>query len=324
MNKLLESIDIELMFEAPSDDIITKLQGLGYTEFKKDSGVTASVYVPAAERTSTIKRIVAELPGATYNPSMAGSSLGGIEYDGGKIRIRPKGKTGMASAGLGNEAALMSALNSYLEQGITEFEFVGGNGRMFVIQDVVAVHDTGRKVNKRSKSDVEIEDAKGKRHPISIKMASAAAWESADSYYGKNVPSIVSKLVSMKKLEVLDTGLTNNAGAPINKLSKEIAKRATTAEATDVVFGNDMLGNGPVVIQTFTDADFKIVNNAVRISCKYVIFKVADIPEDHYPYFLIRNDKTRRNPKDGMPGVRVLAVTASRALQGSNRVVIQS
>ena len=319
---ILESINLELVFEAPSDDIISKLQGMGYSEFKRDNGVTASVFVPGPERRAVLQKLLAALPGATFNPTLGGSSLGGIEYEGGKIRIRPQGKTGNASAGLGNESYLIETLNSYIKQGIKTIEFIGANGRMLQINSPVVAHETGRKVANRSKSDVDIEDASGRMFPISLKMANADQWESADSYYGRNVPAVVNALVDMGKLELLDTGKNTPKGAPIKKLSKEIAKRCSDQEATDVVFGSDILGKGAVVVQTFADADFKVVNTTLQINCKIVIFKLSDIPADHFPYFLIRNNASR-NAKGGIPGLRALVVTSKRANQGSNRVVIE-
>lgn len=80
---------LERLNESASDDILDALKRTKYKDAVRETGTTVVVYVPSAERKETLQSILLLLPGSVHNKAMAGSSLGGIEYMGGKILIKP-------------------------------------------------------------------------------------------------------------------------------------------------------------------------------------------------------------------------------------------
>lgn len=305
---------IELVFESPADDIVTDLQALGAEDMTKKSGNTVALMVPGSKRQEAIKYLLQKLPGSRYNPSMAGSSLGGVEYKGGKIIVKPAGKQGDKSAGVGNEKVLLEKINEIIaEHGKASVTFKGANGKNLVANNIVKAEYWGSKTANRAKADAVLWQKEGvKGIPISLKQINAEAWESADSYYGARAKEIISKMVKEKKVELIPTGLKNQHGADIMKLSKEIAVEPTTDEIMDVIFGSDILPAGGVVVQTFQDHHFVINKEKIVIEADCVITSVEDIPKSHMMYWLFRNDSTRRNPAAGIPGIRIIASMASR------------
>ena len=47
-----------LIVEGPADDIIPELQNIGLNDYRKDSGITVSVYVPRQDRKKTIEKMI--------------------------------------------------------------------------------------------------------------------------------------------------------------------------------------------------------------------------------------------------------------------------
>lgn len=304
----------EFIFErAAADAIMAALDQLGYTDIRQDSGNTVSVYVPNKDRISTIKTLASKLKGAKYDPNMSGSSIGGVLYAGGKIKVKPAGGTGEKSAGLENEQHLIDTINRFVKEvGPLTLTFVGDNGRKLTARNVTEAIGAGKDTAGRKKSDVNIM-SNGKLVPISIKKSNAEYWESADTLFGKQADAIIDKLVATKEIVLSPTGTQTPDGREKVRIKPEVAIKATDEQSLDVVFGSDILaGGGGVVKDTFHDEHYVLKGNHLTVTADLVIAKPEDIPDNMQVYFLIRNDGSRNRPGSKYPGLRVLGSYASR------------
>ena len=305
----------EFIFEkaAVADVIISDLSRLGYKDIRQDSGNTVSVYVPGPDRINAIKTITANLNGAEYNPNMPGSSIGGILYAGGKIKIRPAGGAGAQSAGLDNEQHLIDTINKFVNQvGPLTLTFIGDNGSEVTANNVTQALGAGKDTAGRKKSDVNVM-SNSKILPISIKKANAEYWESADTLFGAQADQVVDKLAASGEIKLTPIGKQTPDGREKISIKPEVAIKATDEQSLDVVFGSDILaGGGAVVKDTFHDEHYTLKGNHLTVTADLVISKPGDIPENMQVYFLIRNDSSRNRPGSKYPGLRVLGSYASR------------
>lgn len=303
-----------LIIESPSDEVMSDLSALGYKDFKAMSGKKVGVYVPGSQRSSTLKNILDNLPGATHNPVGGGSSLGSITYKGATIVIKPSGKQGEESAGLKNEQHLINKINEFVSKvGPLNITFKGDNGVSATAQGVTRAIGAGKDVKGRKKSDVNLSSGE-KVVPISIKKRTAEFWESADSYFGKQADEIISKLEKTQKISLTPVpGKTRSDGIPVVKISPEVAIETTDQQSMDLVFGSDILtGNGAVIKETFEDEHYTLDGNNLTVTCDLVIKEPKDIPENLKVYIHIRNDSTRMRSESPYPGLRVIGSYASR------------
>ena len=303
-----------IVTEAPADDIVATLQNINIDNVKRVNNSRVIVFVPRSERKATIKILLDRLVGASYDPSLPGSSVGGIRYAGGIILIKPAGGTGEKSAGLANEKHLVDTINRFVaEVGPLNVTFVDDNGKTITAKNVTQAISSGADVKGRKKSDVNL--LSGNRTiPLSLKKSNAEYWESADTLWGARADQIVDRLQAEGKVKLtkLDKKRTTD-GADFVKISPEVAVPASAQETIEVVFGSDILsGSGGVVKQTFEDEHYKLEGNNLTVTADLVITSLDDIPENKRVYWLIRNDSTRTRPKHKYPGLRVLASYASR------------
>jgi hypothetical protein len=305
----------EFLFEKVpvSDKIFNTLGSFGFKNLKKDSGSTVSIFVPSNVRQQTIKDIIAKLPDAKYDPDMPGSSIGGIRFNNGKIKIRPLKGQGVESAGLDNEQHLIDTINRFIKEvGPLKLTFVGDNGKRISADDVTEAIGAGKDTKNRKKSDVNI-ISNGKLVPISIKKSNAEYWESADTLYGNNADKIIDVLLANGEITLTPIDIKTPDGRQKVSIKPEVAVKASAEETMDVVFGSDLLqGGGGVVKDTFTDEHYKLEGNHLTVTADLVITAPEDIPEKLQVYFLIRNDSTRNRPGSKYPGLRVLGSYASR------------
>jgi hypothetical protein len=304
-----------LIIESPSDDVIADLSNLGYRDFKTISGKKVAVLVPSSERKNTFNNILAELPGAKFNPVGGGSSLGSIEYKGASIIAKPSGKQGDESAGLENEKHLIRKINEFVSEiGPLDITFVGDNGVSVTARGVTEAVGAGKDTKGRKKSDVNLVSG-GTSVPISIKKRTAEFWESADTYFGKQADEIITKLAKEKLITLTPVpGMVRQSDkTPIVSISPEVAIETTDQQSVDLVFGSDILaGNGAVIKETFEDEHYTLEGNKLTVTCDLVIKEPKDIPDELKVYIQIRNNKSRNRPGSPYPGTRVIAVYASR------------
>jgi hypothetical protein len=303
----------DFVFETPADEIIKTLQHLNIDNYNQINNKRVIVTVPRAERKSTLDTLLTRLPNAVYNKNMSGSSLGGINYAGGNILIKPSGSSGEKSAGLSNEKHLVDTINRFVSEiGPINVIFVGDNGKSITAKNVTQAISAGADVANRKKSDVNLMSG-NRLIPISLKKSNAEYWESADTLWGNKADQLINQLVSQKRIKLTPIGKTRNDGAEFVKISPEVAIPASLEDTLAVVFGSDILtGQGGVVKQTFDDEHYKLDGNNLTITADLVITSAEDIPEKNKVYWLIRNDSTRTRPNHKYPGLRVIASYASR------------
>lgn len=312
----------DILSEAPADEISSDLNQIGLTDQRRDSAKTVSVYVPAAARIDTIEQMVDKLPDAYWDREFSNSSIGAVRYKGGTIRVRPKGKAGKASAGLGNEESFINNINRAIEEAgqPINITFKGGNGVTWRLTGVKNAKGVGADTAGRKKADVVLDTAEGPKG-VSLKKGNAEYWESADTYFGAEADRIIDYLVKRGDLELIPLEKKNSAGKQFVKLSREVASEATHAEVMDIVFGSDLQGqDGAIIKQTFMTDDFILNGGEMTVNCKVVIVEKDDIPRDQWVYFLIRNDSSRGRPKYKYPGIRATAIYRKRLNNNTLRV----
>ena len=236
-----------------------------------------------------------------------------------QLVVKPSGKQGFKSAGLGNEQAfkafIQNLVNTY---GTVSIRFVGSNGSNFLCKNVTDCVLTGTQTSNRRKADAVLLTKDGKKIPISLKKNNAEYWESADTYYGARAKKILDALINQNKIELKP--INPQSSIPIMKINRNIAVKANEQETTDVVFGSDILNRGCVIQHDFerNTTNYTIENKIDEIiidtpvNC---VFKtVNDVLYDskHAVYFLIRNDKTRASKTMKIKGIRILATYKKR------------
>lgn len=230
------------------------------------------------------------------------SSIGHLENGKLAICVKPKSRQGMKSAGIENETFFIEKMNQLLTEPKTvTFQ---SEGKTLSYKDVCRVLHVGGDTKGRQKADVILETKNGKIS-LSLKKDSAEIWESADRYYGKKANRIITDLLDSKTISAKTNG-------DIYKLSQNVALRATEQECRDVIFGSDILPHGAVLKASFCTDSFTTNGDEIRIQCSTIISCLDDLTEKTFPWFLIRNDCTRRSKHIGYNGLRVLSVYGSR------------
>lgn len=101
------------LFESPIDVIEKDLRDIGYDDFIRKSGKTLAVLTDK-NRTKVIEDIVTNLPNVEYDETPTARSSLGLIHDprGVSIMVKPNGRQGSDSAGVGNESILVEQINS--------------------------------------------------------------------------------------------------------------------------------------------------------------------------------------------------------------------
>lgn len=296
-------------------ELMASLKKLGFHDVKELSSTkfailvnTSSMRVPSLIK---IQNTIKLNHTVKFDKSTNISSIGHLIIDDTFIvTAKPKNRQGTASAGVENEVMLVEEINRAVKDSddkIITVIFKEG-GKTFKISDVTKAISAGADTAGRKKSDVNIISGK-KTIPISLKKDNAENWESADSYWGEIARQYVDVAVENGDVELEQEG-------KVYKIQPNLAIKSTKDEKINVVFGSDILsGKGAVLKKTFSKPDFKFdgKKNTLTISVTEIIRNLSDIegsPSD--VWFLIRNDKTRLGSPIGYPGLRVLAVYASR------------
>lgn len=296
-------------------ELLSTLKKLGFHDTKELSSTKFAILVASTSvRVPSLTKIQNAFKGkyaVKYDKSTNLSSIGHLIIDNNfLVTAKPKNRQGTASAGVDNEVMMVKEINNAIkdsdDRSITLIFKEGG--KSFKILDVREAIGAGADTAGRKKSDVNIVSGK-KIIPISLKKDNAENWESADSYWGQLARRYVDAAVENGDVKLEKEG-------KVYKINPNLAVKSTKEEKTNVVFGSDILpGKGAVIKKTFAKPDFKFdgKNNILTISVTEIIRSLADIegsPSD--VWFLIRNDKTRLGSPIGYPGLRVLAVYASR------------
>jgi hypothetical protein len=297
-------------------ELLSTLKKNGFHDIKEMTSTKFAVLVAnTSVRLPSLKRvenIFKTKYNVKFDRSTNISSIGHLVIDDKFIiTAKPKNRQGTASAGVDNEVMMVNEINNAIKDSddktITVI-FKHGGGASFKLTNVTEVVRAGADTAGRKKSDVNI-ISKGKMIPVSLKKDNAENWESADSYWGETARKYVDAAVEKGYVKLEQEG-------KVFKITPNLAVKSTKDEKTSVVFGSDILpGKGAVIKKTFAKEDFKFdgKKNELTIKVNEIIRDLSDIegsPSD--VWFLIRNDRTRLGSPIGYPGLRVLAVYASR------------
>jgi len=197
---------------------------------------------------------------------------------------------------------------------VQEISFVGGQ--------------TGTGSGAKPKTDIRIVHADG-TYNISLKKRSFGAWESADSLAGDRVSEkILGYLMdnlngSVPASRPFDVIQYIDGGKAKYKIVRKgtdtvvkLAYKCNSSDASTVIFGSDILGNGAVVSAEFPGACL-VKNDFMKIKCSSIITSMSEVPRSAYPYFSVKTSfyrKTRNAMR--FPGLRVQAMPKSE-IRGS-------
>lgn len=263
-------------------------------------------------RIEAIRRLEEHLSshGWKYTNKSTISSIGCLQLNEKIIAVKPRSAQNEYVDAISNEHTFVYAIHRGLiaSKGLPlNITFVDDRLKKKTYKNIVSCTHVGSSNTQRKKADVALIDQNGKIYPISIKMGSGDRWESADTYWGDKARDYIKRLAKTKKIKLQ---IQDN---DTYKITPNFAVKATRIEAKDVVFGADIIeGNGFVVIENFTDDDFKQDGTKLTIRVDKVIDTIDDLDKSDYPWFIVRNDSSRASAKIGYPGIRVTAVRANR------------
>jgi hypothetical protein len=281
------------------------LNKIGYTDIKdKDA---RSIFVLTNDKRETVfNNLLNQLGGRKNASRNFGGSMGHIDVEQYRVGVKPLSAQGSKSAGVENEANLVQAINYVIQQyGTCDVMFTDGTHK-FLCKEATEAKQVGADTAGRKKADLLVMSG-SKQYPISLKKDNAEYWESADSFWRDNATKYLTEMVGKKKV------IVQGIGGGVVKISPSIGVEATQEEATDVIFGSDILGKGCVVTRTFDGTEFRYDGkaNCLTITVSSVITKLSDVPSEKKVWFLIRNDSTRKSIPT-FPGTRALASYKSR------------
>lgn len=258
-------------------------------------------------RLEFLRKLTEALNGEHIDDPGKGSSVGYVQLENGIIiLVKPKN---LSNRGIHNEYVIANIIND-LYQAIGQplnIRFVDSRGKTFECFNVTSASHVGKVTKDRKKADIIIHGDVD--YPVSLKTTNAEFWESSDTYMGPKAKEIIDELVETGELELIEIK------PGIYKPSKAIVFKANEAEARDVIFGNDILPNGAVIINDFVDSK-KIEyldDGTVVIPVKYIITSLNDVPEEYEPWFIITHSSSRNSRVIGIRGIRVQAAYKKRA-----------
>jgi hypothetical protein len=281
------------------------LMKIGYKDIKdKDA---RSIFVLTNESRATVfNNLINQLGGKKNADRSFGGSMGHIDIEQYRVGVKPLSAQGAKSAGVQNEANLVQAINYVInEYGTCDVMFTDGTHK-FLCKEATLAKQVGADTAGRKKADLLVMSG-SKQYPVSLKKDNAEYWESADTLWKDEAIKYLTDMVAKNKVSV------QGIGGGVIKITPNIGVEATQQEATDVIFGSDILGKGCVVTRTFDGTEFKYdgKTNCLIINVSSVITKLSDVPADKKVWFLIRNDSTRKSIT-GYAGTRALASYKSR------------
>jgi hypothetical protein len=282
--------------------MIAQLNELGYNDIIQKTKNTFVIKVKNSQRTKALQHVSQELNAEYITMPSYISSIGYIKHNNFRIIAKPIEKQGDGSAGKINELALYDKLHKHITNYSQSNCIVfNSKDKEIVAWNVLTVENiSNRSYKNRCKTDIRL--IGDNILNLSVKKNNAQIWESADRYAADLVHTYIDHL----KAKGLITMSYNN---DLFTIKPNVAIECTESEATDVVFGSDVLGSGAVITQTFDDIHFTQDDNILYVNCESIVESIDELLPYQKPYFLIRNDCTRNC---GYKGIRVLACYRSR------------
>jgi len=255
------------------------------------------------------------------------SSIGYLCVDKFKICVKSLAQQSNMSPGVSNEDVLINKINKYIKQtGCINLIFYCGNHRVSYVDVLDCYATKNRKLRKgRNKADMIVETYRSS-YGVSIKQHDAERWESADTSHGA---------IAQQKLQhAIDAGITRllpaidsngqpiyrsgDTNRPVMRLENELYWRMQPDEQRQIVFGDDVVDGGAVIVNTFNDShfDYNSDTRTLSVQCDRMYTSETPIDPKDQPYWMIRNDITRNCRKLGILGLRIESVFETRIKYG--------
>ena len=282
----------------------TIISACGFTDIKNLTTTALGVVVAPTKVDKVIPQLMIAL--REYKPVMVSTRelRIGDKTVFAKNRNMQRGSKAM-TFGRGNEYNLMSTINEWMrDYGRPMHIIFETDSRKFEAKNVVKTQHTGAtNIFQRLKADIHLVDDKARHIPISIKDDSASYWESVDTYWGKQGKKFLQWAVQCGATALVENGQGGFSVKP------SIAIAASPVETRDVVFGNDLLMKGCVLIKKFKPNNFRwdFHKDILHIECSEIMSTVSDVVNEHQVYMQIRN-RAGRNPQHLYNGLCALAI----------------
>ena len=276
-----------------------------------------------ANRKSVLHRLTDDLKSydavqRTDRPNF--SRIGYLDVAGYKISVKPQHRQSTSAPGLQNETLLAETIRRYLDY--TDRIVFYTNEKEYVCEDVrqcLLVSGNKPKLLQRCKTDVRLLARTGFFN-FSVKQDDAEKWESADEMYGETARLAIQKAVESGTAvlsHVKDSSgnpifLRNNPLLPVMRIDPQLYIHMDISEQSEVVFGQDILNRGAVLVRSFSESDFSFENNSLWVFCSKLYTQIEDVGEQEKPHLIVRNDAARNSLRVGISGIRVEAVHKSR------------
>jgi hypothetical protein len=308
-------LQLDLFNMAPnnSGEVVDILQQHGFNNFKPVKGNFIYVLTPWNQRNQAMDYMVQNIPGAWYDRTVSGSSLGAVRLGNFKIQVKPDCSQGAQSSGVANELYLKEMMDQFITSGPINVTFTGLN-KSVVFKNVSSVEHVGSKQKDRKNHKADLLLHGDKTYPISIKKDNSEFWAKAESFYGEKARKILDGCLanSTVKMQQVDH---------YYKLMTEVAFQPSIADKKYLVFGDD---NANIVKRTFTYQDFSFnkKTNMLNITSSRILTNIADLDKDHDVFYILRNDKSRNSSTIGLRGLTLESVMSSRISSSKNLVIV--
>lgn len=201
--------------------------------------------------------------------------------------------------GISNESDYFNYFNDSILNGISNFIFKGDNGVSNSFMNIKKVEHV-KKITHRSrgicnKGDIILYDTFNNMFPLSLKMNGVkTAWESADS----TLKHILYQFVDCYgKIDI-----PNASRIVIEEHNEELEK---------YVFGDDIINNGSIIVQTLKYTNcIQYNSNTSIINCHrlYNTYSDITIDNDYTPVIAVRKDDGRNKKDHKISGYRIEVV----------------
>lgn len=251
-----------------------------------------------------MKTIADQLGGVYDSTPCSQSSIGYAIVNGIKIWAKPVEAQGYGAPGISNELLFLDSLK---HASFNKIVFQSPIHQK-IVNDVVGFEDVSKHRSKTEKwkADVKI-NTKDEPHYVSIKQKNAEIWESADTYGAEIAKKYIDYLKQQNLIELIEEN-------GYYRVIPNIAVECSDGEAKVAVFGHDLIRtHGYVVVKNFQTKDFYKNGDTLYIDCDQIIEELHHLEDHQKPYFIIRNDRSRKTNK--IQGIRVLVCYKSRVKQ---------
>ena len=256
--------------------------------------------------------------GYERDSTMRGSSGGGYRAPNGiEIIHKPKSLTTIGGAGVGNENFIVSKIQSALESTPTlEIKITSDDGPDLTYNGVTGVSHVGKEGEKKGwKGDITLDTSTGTRY-ISIKEDGPYRWESVMKRYKDFYEDFITNAYNEKYDFIRLVPLEDNPRVlqMINPTNNKPYGRIfvlnhpdVEKDTYDMAFGKD---NAEIVQRSFTDDDFKLEGNTLKIHTSRTMKDLDDFREEDMPIIEFERNASKATKLNGPFGRGIIMRTS--------------